>query len=166
MKKLLTSAFLVLMLAGCSTQDVALEEGMLDAGEFTISAPEGWVYTPLVGMDSIVGEFSNSEMTLRYDYGVHTGDFVNNSVYFEDPSAYTVMEETIHGLSAKIYIPNDTNSDKPTVLFIAHPMGVGPCTEGVCASEENFQMLGDDLTVEQVDVALEIFRTVDFTERN
>ena len=128
------------MLAGCSTQDVALQEERLDAGDFTILAPEDWTFTPLVGTDSTVGQFSNGEMTLSFDYGMHTGDFSRDSVYFEDPSAYTVVEETINGLEAKIYAPNEASSEKPTVLFIAHPKGVGPCTEDICALEENFQM--------------------------
>lgn len=162
MKKLFSSLSLLLILAGCSTQEVVLQEGRLDAGDFTILALEGWEFTPLVGFDSTVGEFSDGEMTLSFDYGMYAGDFSSNSVFFEDPSAYSVIEETIDGLEAKIYVPNEASSERPTVLFIAHPKGIGPCTEGVCAPEENFQMLGDNLTQEQVDVTLEIFRSVDF----
>src|SRR3989338_1633501 len=94
---------------------------------------------------------------------LYAGDFTNDSVYFEDPSAYTVTEETIDGLEAKIYVPNEASSGKPTVLLIANPKGVEPCTEDVCImNQENFEMLGDNLNEEELALALQIFRTVDF----
>lgn len=161
MKKLLTSALALFFLFGCETPVEPFE--VLDAGLFSLLAPEGWTYTPLMGIDSTVGEFSNGEMTLRFDYGMYTGDFTNNSVYFEDPSAYTAIEEIIDGFSAQIYVPTQANSGKPTVLSIMNINDVKPCTEDVCIlDQENFEMLGDNLTEEQVELALQIFRTVDF----
>lgn len=135
----------------------------LDAGEFTILAPEAWQFMPLMGIDSTVGKFSDGEMTLSFDYGFYTGDFMNNSVYSENPSAYLVEELFINGLAAKIYLPKESGSDKPTVLFVKNPRGMGPCTEGVCGLEqENFEMLGDNLTEEEMSVAVQIFKSVDF----
>ena len=169
MKKLFSSIIL-LVLTGCAAQTdvndgVDANREILDAGDFTIFAPSDWEFTQEMGTDSIVGKFSDGEMILRFAYGLYTGDFTNDSVYFEDPSAYTVTEETIDGLEAKIYVPNEASSGKPTVLFIANPKGIEPCTEDVCIlNQENFEMLGDNLNEEELALALQIFRTVDFKQ--
>lgn len=162
MKKYLLSLLLILTGCAAQTQEVVDWE-ILDAGDFTILAPSGWEFTPEMGIDSKVGRFSGDGMTLVWDYGMYSGDFSNNSVYFEDPSAYTVTQETVDGLDAKIYIPNRSGEGKPTVLFIENPKGAEPCTEDVCIlDQENFEMLGDNLSEEEVILAIQIFKTVDF----
>lgn len=167
MKKLFFSICL-LVLTGCTAQ-TDVNDGVntnwqtLDAGEFQISAPAGWEFIPEMGIDSTVGKFSGGEMTLRFDYGLYSGDFANNSTYFKNPTAYTVTQENINGHEAKIYVPNEVAPDKPTVLFIANPNGVEPCTDEVCVlNQQNFEMLGDNLSEEDLALALQIFRTVDF----
>lgn len=161
-----------LILASCSTQTVKVETEIstedwttLDVGEFQVKAPKGWEYNPQMGIDSKVGEFSGDGMTLMFDYGAFSADFVNNSVYFEDPDAYRVTEETIDGYLSKIYVPVVPESDKPTVLFMGNTNGLGPCTEGVCGNQYvNLEILGDNLSEEEVEIALAIFKTVDFYE--
>lgn len=159
---------MALLITGCATQmdgDSANWETWesLDAGGFTVQAPAGWEYTPEQGIDSILGKFSNGEMTLLFIYGVNTGEFSGNSVYFEDPSAYTVIEESIDGFQAKIYIPAEVGGEKPTVLSIANINHFGPCTEDICVmGQENFEMIGEGLNEEEIDLAIQIFRTVDF----
>lgn len=170
MKNYLFIFGLLLITTGCATQTESEPQIggsanwiTLDAGDFTILAPSGWEFIPEMGIDSTVGKFSDNEMTLVFDYGMYTGDFSNNSVYFEDPSAYTFFEEIIDGFEAKIYVPNEANAEKPTVLSIENINEVKPCTEEVCIlSQENFEMLGDNLSEEQIDLAIQIFRSVDF----
>lgn len=175
MKKILIALSLFILVVGCGPRledtprvgygDDGLDDKRvtLDAGDFTVMAPTGWVFTPKMGIDSTVGEFSGNGMTLIFDLGMYTGDFTNNSVYFEDPTVYTVTEATIDGLKSKIYVPVVSSGEKPTVLSIENPKGAEPCTEEVCPlNQENFEMLGDSLNEEQVALALEIFRSVDF----
>lgn len=167
MKKYLLALGLFLLVTGCVPQkEVKPQTGYvdketyanwqtLDAGDFTIQAPSGWIFTPEMGIDSTIGKFSGDGVTLIFDYGMYSGDFSNNSVYFEDPSAYMITEEIIDELPAKIYVPNDSSVAKPTVLFIED-------TNGPISSQENFEMLGDDLNQEQIALAVQIFRTVNF----
>ncbi|MFA6024771.1 MAG: hypothetical protein WC777_06295 [Candidatus Gracilibacteria bacterium] len=164
MKKYVFILGLFLITTGCATQTEADPQGViLDAGDFTILAPSDWAFIPKMGIDSTVGQFSDGEMTLIFDYGVNAGVYSNNSVYFEDPSAYTVTQEIIDGFEAKIYVPNEANAEKPTVLSIENINDVKPCTEEVCVlNQEDFQMLGDGLNEEQMALALQIFRSVDF----
>ncbi len=123
---------------------------LLDAGDFTVLAPSDWEFTPEMGIDSIVGKFSNNEMALIFSYGIYSsGDYLNDSSYLEDASVYTVEQEIIDELEAKIFIPKEEGEGKPLVMSIK-------------MDQKNFEILGEGLNQEQILLALEIFRSVNF----
>ncbi len=177
MKKYLSAITLLLLLTACSTdtdigygdnEDAANEnievgygtndrtpapEGwkILDAYSlFTVYAPAGWVETPEQGIDSYIGTISGDAVTLRYDYGMYSGEFSHNSEYNE--SEYDVLNTTINGFEAVIYTPKVAGKGN-TVLNVMSPR-----------EEGNLNLYGENLSAEQQEIVVEIFKTVFFAQ--
>ena len=123
---------------------------LLDQGDFTVYAPQGWVLTPLQGTDSYVGKVSGDDMTLTYDYGMNVGLFSGNSEFKE--SNYNVEELSINGFEATVYTPKVAGKGSVQVDFESPRM------------EGTFNMFGEDLTADQELVAVEIFKTIFFKQ--
>jgi len=73
-KKLLIFSLLVLSLSCEKTCDVKCQINKedwkeIDLGVFKINTPTDFKYLPVKGIDSYVGQISNSEMTFIFDYG-------------------------------------------------------------------------------------------------
>jgi hypothetical protein len=72
----------------------------IDVGEVSISAPSGWKFHRLQGIDS-VGEFVGDGVRLEFDYGPYS-----NSLDEQHEPEYLVVHERIDGLQARIVSPH------------------------------------------------------------
>jgi hypothetical protein len=117
--------------------------------------PPGWVYEPRQGIDSFVGAYVGDGVELSFDYG-----WYSSPLPYEGDPAYEVYDETIGGVTAKIVRARGTEG-----LTGVHFADVGasepPAAGGM---QTSLTIAGVDLTPEQQDVALQIFRSVRFTE--
>lgn len=118
----------------------------LDAGPFSISAPTGWEFHQLQGVDSYVGEFVGDGMALTFDFGRYSDGYLKKAKKPE----FAITRELIGGFSAKIVSPETPGHEITGVHF----SNVGH-SNGLC-------IFGKDLTSTQQDLALEIFRTIRF----
>ena len=159
----------VLLLFGCSHNPQMSNETTgheyvyadvepIEAKGFTVYAPEGWVYTPQIGIDSAVGQLSGDGLSLGFIYGNNVGLFSQNSEY--NASDYSVSQDNINGVVVTIYTPVVTGQGQ-MVLEIQNP----PLADvnNIFGSENVvFNMFGEHLSAEQEKEALQIFRTIEF----
>lgn len=110
----------------------------LNAIPFDITLPDGWNHTPEQGIDTQIGKFEGDNITLYYDYGF----FASSGTLKADPS-YIILKETINGNKAQIGIPNETGNGDVTIAF------------------QGLRIYGKNLTAEQQQIVLTIFRSVD-----
>lgn len=121
----------------------------VDVQDFSMALPPGWKYSPLQGIDSLVGEFTGAGVTLNFDYGWYSNSLVNDA----DP-AYVVTYETIDGANAKIVVPRAVTNGTTGVYF-----------EGLGTNRlDRLQISGTGLTDAQQDLVLQMFRTIQFAE--
>jgi hypothetical protein len=120
--------------------------GKLDAGPFSISALPGWEFHQLTGVDSYVGEFVGDGFALRFDFGQHSSGYLKDA----KKPVYVIAHESIGGFSAKIASPRTPGHGLTGVYFrnIGHSDGLF--------------LWGKDLTSEQQELALKIFKTIQF----
>jgi hypothetical protein len=118
----------------------------LDAGPFSISAPPGWEFHRLLGVDSYVGEFVGDGIALRFDFGQHSSGYLQDA----NKPAYLIARESIGGFSAKIVSPRTPGHGLTAVYF--HSVGH---STGLC-------LWGKDLTSPQQELVLKIFETIRF----
>lgn len=117
----------------------------VDAGPFSISAPPGWEFHQLAGVDSFVGEFVGDGLTLRFDYGEDS-----NPLNEEKKPAYVVVHKSIGGFRAKVVSPRAPGHGIMGVYFRNVGHGASLC------------LWGKDLTSVQQELALKIFETLRF----
>jgi hypothetical protein len=126
----------------------------VDTGPFSVLLPPGWSYEPRQGVDSLVGDFAGDGAALHFDYGWYSGDP-------EDPSqaGQRVHLETIAGRTAKIVAGDNyaalhmqVSPEPPDDPFA----GITPV--------DLITVFGSDLTPAQIDIALQIFRSIRFDE--
>ncbi len=117
----------------------------LDAGPFSISAPPGWEFHQLTGVDSYVGEFVGDGLALRFDFGGYSNDLKEAK-----KPAYVIAHESIGGFPAKIVSPGTPGHGLTAVYF--HSVGR---SNGLC-------LWGKDLTSPQQELVLKIFETIRF----
>src|SRR5258708_37182026 len=72
----------------------------LDAGPFSISAPLGWEFRQLPGVDSFVGEFVGGVVIVTFDYGRYSTE-----LRCIRKSTYPVAKKFVDGRSAKVVRP-------------------------------------------------------------
>jgi hypothetical protein len=118
----------------------------LDAGPFSISAPPGWKFGQLTGVDSFVGEFVGDGVSLRFDFGRYSSGCLSRAKKPE----YTITHESIGGFEAQIVSPTATGHGV-TGAYFAHVAG----PKALC-------VWAQDLTEAQQNLALKIFETVRF----
>jgi hypothetical protein len=117
----------------------------LDAGPFSISAPPGWEFHQLAGVDSYVGEFVGDGVSLFFDFGGYT----RNLKEARKP-AYLIAHASVDGFPAKIVSPRTPGHGVTAVYF--HNVGH---SNGLC-------LWGEDLTSPQQELVLKIFETLRF----
>src|SRR5882762_1029459 len=118
----------------------------LDAGPFSISAPLGWEFHQLTGVDSYVGEFVGDGVALLFDFGQHSSGYLKNA----KKPVYVIGHESIGGFPAKIATPKTPGHGLTAVYFrdVGH-------SNGLC-------LWGKDLTSPQQELVLKIFETIRF----
>lgn len=151
MKKLISFLFAASLLSACQTTEPIeiMPAGWepLDAGVFTVSAPTGWEYEPMQGMDSTIGIIRGDDIELEFDYGMYSG-FVDNGT--ED--LYNIEDTTIDGYEAQIATPKSGEEGLTIVYFES-------------ASDGNrFNLYGRDLTGAEQTTVLQIFQSIEFKQ--
>ena len=116
------------------------EESIKEPG-FTLSLPPGWKLGFIYPGDSYAGEFEGDNTRLRFDYGLYSNSLMQGN--------QIVTYETIDGKKAKIVIPKTTGKGI-TGIYIDNIGG------------SRFNLIGDNLTASQQEIALKIFRTLRF----
>lgn len=124
----------------------------VDTGSFSVLLPPGWTYEPNQGIDSFIGDFVGDGVTLHFDYG-----WYSNSLPYDDDPNYHVHFETVAGRDAKIVYP--TSGDGETGIYFPAVTG-GPPFAPQMLTRHN--IIGQDLTQAQRDIALQIFRSIRF----
>lgn len=117
----------------------------LDAGTFSIYGPPGWEFHKGQGIDSYVGSFSSEGVVLRFDFGRYS----NPLDQYHEP-AYVVAHEAISGYQAKIVSPRIPGQGTTGVYFKR------------AGGSNRLCLWGDDLEETQQQIALKMFRTIQF----
>jgi len=68
----------------------------VSAQNFSVDLPQTWTYSPISGMDTYNGIFSDKTDSLTYEYGIAPDSFR------VDPTRYTFHYEVIDGKKAKV----------------------------------------------------------------
>jgi hypothetical protein len=134
--------------ATVAMQGTAAEESdwhKVDAGAFSISAPSGWKFHQLPGVDSYVGEFIGGGVMLRFDFGDDS-----NPLKGKKEPAYGVVHKSIGGFRAKIVSPKIPGHGVTGVYF----RNVGQ-SKRLC-------LWAKDLTSAEQELVLKIFETIRF----
>lgn len=116
----------------------------LDAGPFSISAPPGWNFRQLPGVDSFVGEFVGDGLTLAFDYGRYSTELRKAK-----KPTYDISKKSIAGRTARVVSPRALGGGI-TGLYV-HVGG----HDALCLWEK-------DLTGAQEKLVLKIFETIRF----
>lgn len=120
----------------------------VDAGSFTVSLPSDWKFNTRQGIDSYVAEFIGDGVTLNFDYG-----WYSNPLADENDPDHIVTHEIIDGKKARMVVPKKGVNGMTGVYF-----------EDVGDGMNRLQISGNNLTLSQQDVVLQIFRTIQFSE--
>lgn len=180
MKKILIISTLVVFLTACNAQTesqvtdtlsnepldqeswLTLNADLLGGGDFTILTPSKWSFEQGVGTDSQVGTISGDGITLKFAYGMHTGNPVDATGSGEKLKA---QNEIIDGLEAVILTPKVTGDGEVALYFetLDPDSSESDSSEGVqILDEEHFLLFGENLTADQEELVLQIFRTIQF----
>jgi hypothetical protein len=118
----------------------------VDAGPFSLLAPQGWEFHQLQGVDSYVGELVGDGINLRFDFGEYSSGYVKKT---KKPT-YVIARESIGGFVAKIVSPRTPGHGVTGVYFrnVGHSNGLF--------------LWGQDLTSEQQELVMKIFETIRF----
>ena len=122
--------------------------------EFSVLLPPGWAYEPRQGIDSFVGAFVGDGVELSFDYGIYS-----DPLNFDEGALYAVHEETIGGVTAKIVRSRDA-SGTTGVHFADIEKFVFP--GDIIPFDVRLTITGQDLTPDEQEIAMQIFRSVRF----
>jgi hypothetical protein len=117
----------------------------LDAGQFSISAPLGWQFHKLQGIDSYVGTFEGDGVRLDFDFGAYS-----NSLDEAKVSTYLISYEYIGGFRAKIVCPRKSGQGVTGVYF------------SNLGQHNKLTVEGRNLNTAQQDLVLTMFRRIRF----
>lgn len=118
----------------------------VDAGPFSIFAPEGWEFHQSPSVDSFVGEFVGDGVVLTFDFGEYSSGY---SKKIKKP-AYVITHESIGGFRAKVASSRTPGHGVTSVYF----RDVG--------NSNGLHLWGKDLTSAQQELVLKIFETIRF----
>jgi hypothetical protein len=116
----------------------------LDAGPFSISAPPGWEFHQLPGVDSYVGQFVGDGVVLTFDFGRYSTELRNAK-----KPGYVIAKKPVDGRSAKVVSPR-TLGNGITGVYVR------------VSGHEALCLWGKDLTSPQQELVLKIFDTIRF----
>ena len=116
----------------------------LDAGPFSISAPPGWEFHQLPGVDSYVGQFVGDGVVLTFDFGRYSTELRNAK-----KPAYIIAKKPVDGRTAKVVSPR-TLGNGITGVYVR------------VSGHEALCLWGKDLTSSQQELVLKIFDTIRF----
>jgi len=124
--------------------------------EFSVLLPPGWAYEPRQGIDSFVGAYVGDGVELTFDYGIYS-----DPLSFEGDPSYDVHEETIGGVTAKIVRAKGA-SGITGVHFARIEKFAFPGDN--IAFDVRLTIVGRDLTPEQLEIAMQVFRSIRFAQ--
>ncbi len=123
---------------------------------FSAMLPPGWAYEPLQGIDSFVGRYHGDGAELTFDYG-----FYSDPLNYDADPVYDVHEETIGGLTAKIVrtkgAPGLTGVHFAFIESSQFPGDNIPF-------DVRLTITGQNLSTAHQEIAMQIFRSIRFTE--
>lgn len=118
----------------------------VDAGPFSILAPQGWEFHQLESVDSYVGEFVGDGVVLTFDFGGYSSGYLKKAKKPE----YVIAHESIGGHSAKIVSPRTPGHGVTGAYFRNAGHSSGLC------------LFAHDLTSTQEELVLKVFETLRF----
>ena len=123
--------------------------------------PPGWVFIELQGIDSMVGQLTNGEVTLYYDFGAFAGIPYSPLYAFRDgrPNSPPVMWEEEIGRDSFFFVKPE--SDEPDDYGVTGTFGrfaPQPKFQGFGTPPMSFS--GSGLDGEQQELVLAMFRTL------
>lgn len=116
----------------------------LDAGPFSISAPRGWGFDQLPGVDSYVGQFVGDGVVLTFDFGRYSTELRKAK-----KPAYVISKKRVDKRRAKV----------------VRPQALGSGITGVyvrVSGHEALCLWGKGLTSPQQELVLKMFDTIRF----
>jgi hypothetical protein len=135
---------------------------LIDTGPFSVTLPPGWTYIRRQGIDSFIGELSDaSGARITFDYGWYSDPLVFSDGFrtpYEDDPRYSVINETVDGLPARIVTPRFA-APGLTGMYIANADPSEPSGGPVRTA---LGMYAYDLGDEKKREVLSIYRSVDF----
>ena len=111
---------------------------------FSLNLPPGWELNELQGIDSYVGEVVGDGVKLTFDYGMYSWAL---ELREDMAHLHTVTYETIGGVEAKLIVPTGDSGGYTGVYFDK-------------LDSASLNLVGEDLTPAQQQVALIIFRSI------
>ncbi len=130
-------------------EDLSIKWKQIDAPNFTLFIPTDWKFNQLQGIDSYLGELVGPEAKLTFDFGLYSDSLVAD----DDPN-YVITYENIDGYKAKIIKPKTIGLGTVGVYFD----NVG----GGGFQTTKLQISGQDLSKKNQEIALQIFRSIEF----
>ena len=111
---------------------------------FSLHLPPSWELYELQGIDSYVGEVVGQGVRLTFDYGLYSWSL---KLHEDVAHLHTVTYESIGGVEAKLIAPTGDTGGYTGVYFDK--------LDGV-----SLNLVGEDLTPAQQQVALTIYRSI------
>lgn len=136
---------------------VTLDVDLLDGGDFTLLTPAGWEFEQGIGMDSQVGTISGDGINLQFAYGMFEGNPIDAT---ESGDKLESQSEIVDGRMASILTPKITGDGEVAIYFETPSSLISDSYYN--PDQEHFLLFGENLTVEQEKLVLEIFRTIEF----
>ena len=127
-------------------------------GGFSLRLPQGWQLNELQGIDSYVAEIVGDSVRLTLDFG-----WYSNSLVDDDDPQYIVSYEEVGGLRAKLVLPRGEGERLITGVYFEDFDGSDldrSSPDYHIPSQNRLQISGVDLTPDQQETALAIFRTI------
>lgn len=122
--------------------------------EFSLNLPADWSFVEKQGIDSYIGEFTNGNATLTFDYGWYSGDV--SQKYSLNDLEVVIQTTIIDGYGAKIF----SSAENQEVGIYFENLG------GEEFATNKLSIYGVGLDTAQRELALKIFRTIKFEKSN
>ena len=117
----------------------------LDAGRFSISAPPGWQFHKLQGIDSFVGFFVGDGVRLDFDFGAYS-----NPLDDAKSPEYSISYEYIEGFKARIVCARKSGQGVTGIYF------------SNLGYRKKLTIEGRNLSTAEQDLVLMMFRRIHF----